>query len=105
MNSQGFGVATLNEQPALACHDIKVVFPLITPADAWRLLFSQPVEKYITALDRVSLNVPHRKIVGIIGKNGAGKSTLLRALAGIYSLVSGSVESSGDISSLFELGG
>jgi branched-chain amino acid transport system ATP-binding protein len=35
------------------------------------------------ALDDVSLTVPERSIVAIIGANGAGKSTLIRTIAGI----------------------
>src|SRR5258708_881198 len=35
------------------------------------------------ALDRVSLDVPAREIVAIVGANGAGKSSLIRAIAGM----------------------
>jgi branched-chain amino acid transport system ATP-binding protein len=35
------------------------------------------------ALDGVSLNVPERAVVAIVGANGAGKTTLIRAIAGI----------------------
>jgi branched-chain amino acid transport system ATP-binding protein len=35
------------------------------------------------ALDGVSLDVPAREIVAIIGANGAGKSSLIRAIAGM----------------------
>jgi branched-chain amino acid transport system ATP-binding protein len=35
------------------------------------------------ALDQVSLGVPERGIVAIVGANGAGKSSLIRAIAGI----------------------
>jgi ribose transport system ATP-binding protein len=38
----------------------------------------------VTALDRVSLEVDHREVVGLVGQNGSGKSTLLKILAGIY---------------------
>ncbi len=39
-----------------------------------------------------------------MGPNGAGKSTLLRVLAGIHEPITGSVESSGRISPLFDIG-
>ena len=35
------------------------------------------------ALDGVSIDVPERAIVAIVGANGAGKSSLIRAIAGI----------------------
>src|SRR5581483_4481040 len=35
------------------------------------------------ALDRVSLEVPEREIVAIVGANGAGKTSLIRAIAGM----------------------
>jgi branched-chain amino acid transport system ATP-binding protein len=35
------------------------------------------------ALDGVSLDVPEREIVAIVGANGAGKSSLIRAIAGM----------------------
>jgi ribose transport system ATP-binding protein len=38
----------------------------------------------VTALDRVSLQVGHREVVGLVGQNGSGKSTLLKILAGIH---------------------
>jgi branched-chain amino acid transport system ATP-binding protein len=38
----------------------------------------------LTAVDRVSAEIPRGKIFGIIGPNGAGKTTLFNALTGIY---------------------
>ena len=37
------------------------------------------------ALDGVSVSVPERQIVAIVGANGAGKTTLIRAIAGMLS--------------------
>lgn len=45
----------------------------------------------IQILKGVSLRVPTRSIVSIIGANGAGKSTLLRATSGLIPIVSGQV--------------
>jgi branched-chain amino acid transport system ATP-binding protein len=39
----------------------------------------------------VSLSVPDRKVVALIGANGVGKTTLLRAISGVISPSSGSI--------------
>ncbi|MET0909573.1 MAG: ATP-binding cassette domain-containing protein [Ilumatobacteraceae bacterium] len=39
----------------------------------------------VTAVDRVSFDVPHAAIVGLIGPNGAGKTTMMDALCGFTS--------------------
>ncbi len=57
----------------------------------------------VIALNGVNLDIREGEKVGIIGRNGAGKSTLLKAMAGIYPLQSGSIETVGRIRSLFEL--
>lgn len=54
-------------------------------------------EKRILALDQVSFSVRAGENVGIIGKNAAGKSTLLRTIAGIYSLDSGKIQTTGHL--------
>jgi branched-chain amino acid transport system ATP-binding protein len=43
------------------------------------------------ALDDVSLDVPERSIVAIVGANGAGKSSLIRTIAGIEKLRRGQI--------------
>ena len=58
----------------------------------------------VTALDSVSFQLHDGDSVGLIGHNGAGKTTLLRAMAGIYTPMSGSITSAGKISTLIELG-
>ena len=45
----------------------------------------------VLALADVSLQVPHGKIVALVGGNGNGKSTTLRAIAGLNGLDAGSI--------------
>jgi branched-chain amino acid transport system ATP-binding protein len=49
----------------------------------------------IKALHDVSLKVPAKSIVTLIGANGAGKSTTLRAISGLIKTASGSVSYDG----------
>ncbi len=56
------------------------------------------------ALKDVSFKVKKGGSLGIIGSNGSGKTTLLRALAKIIYPSSGTINISGKISTLFELG-
>jgi len=61
------------------------------------------VVKYggITAVNDISLEVPDKKIVTLIGANGAGKSTTLRTIMGLTKLHSGKITFRGeDISGL-----
>ncbi len=50
----------------------------------------------IKALHGVSLTVPERSIVTLIGANGAGKSTTLRAISGLIKTRGGSVRYAGE---------
>ena len=52
------------------------------------------------ALDGVSFDVPHGKVMGVIGANGAGKSTLMRTVAGILAPSQGRIEVNGRVSTL-----
>lgn len=59
---------------------------------------------YVWALKDINLEIKQGDIVGIIGKNGAGKSTLLKILSRVTSPTTGSVEYSGRMASLLEVG-
>lgn len=49
----------------------------------------------VIALDKVSLTVPARTVVGLIGPNGAGKSTTVDAIAGFLPRYEGSIKLAG----------
>lgn len=57
-----------------------------------------------TALDHVSFDIPRGCTYGILGENGSGKSTTLKLLSGITKPTSGTLEVSGRVSALIELG-
>ena len=56
------------------------------------------------ALRDVSFDVRPGEVVGIVGRNGAGKSTLLKVLSRVTSPTAGSVEMTGRVGSLLEVG-
>lgn len=61
-------------------------------------------KKVVHAVNGLSLTINRGERVGFIGHNGAGKSTLLRTIAGIYPLTSGTIEVTGRLQGLFDLG-
>src|SRR5262249_26033429 len=44
-----------------------------------------------TALDSVTIQIPARKMVGVIGPDGVGKSTMLALISGVRTVQSGKV--------------
>ncbi len=68
------------------------------------LLSDLTPDQTFTALDGVCFEVPKGTTFGVIGENGSGKSTLLKLMAGITKPTLGSIQVSGRISALIELG-
>lgn len=56
------------------------------------------------ALQNISFEIPKGEAVGIVGLNGSGKSTLLKTIAKVLKPTKGSVDVSGTIAPLIELG-
>lgn len=56
------------------------------------------------ALDGVSFDIKKGDVFGIVGLNGSGKSTTLKIISGILKPTKGTVETSGVIAPLIELG-
>ncbi|MCD7797243.1 MAG: ABC transporter ATP-binding protein [Clostridiales bacterium] len=56
------------------------------------------------ALKDISFEVKKGEHLAILGLNGAGKSTLLKTIVGVYKPTKGSIEKSGVIAPLLELG-
>lgn len=60
--------------------------------------------KVFKAVRGISFEIPKGQIVGICGKNGSGKSTTLRAIAGIFSADSGTIDLHNNAVSLLSIG-
>jgi len=60
--------------------------------------------EHFEAVKNISFSLEKGKILGVIGKNGSGKSTMLRAIAGIFSPNSGTIDLHGHSVSLLAIG-
>ena len=91
---------------AIEVKDLKITYKCVKSLYMRKSLFhlrKSKLEVY-EALRGISFEVKKGEIMGIVGKNGSGKSTLLRAIAGIFSADSGSIELESDSVSLLSIG-
>lgn len=70
----------------------------------WVLPFRGPRHKLKWVLEDINFQVAPGEAVGIIGINGAGKSTLLKLITGTAQPTTGSVNITGRVAALLELG-
>lgn len=68
------------------------------------LLGKRSKAELFEAVKNISFKVEKGEILGLIGKNGSGKSTMLRAIAGIFSPNSGTIDLHGNTISLLSIG-
>ena len=69
-----------------------------------RLLGKSPRSNEFWALRNISFSLEKGEMLGVIGKNGAGKSTMMKAISGTLTPASGTIEKTGRICALLELG-
>lgn len=77
------------------------------PEDRLKQMFAFGRRKYYDeywALRGANLTVRRGETVGLVGRNGSGKSTFLQLICGTLAPTSGSIEVSGRVAALLELG-
>lgn len=95
-------------RPAVSLTDVSKRFKLYhdRPRSIKEMVLHRRRAAYeeLWALRDVSLHVEGGQNVGLIGPNGSGKSTMLKLIAGIHRPTSGTVEVSGVVGALLEIG-
>lgn len=77
-SAQDSGPAPAQPPSAIALHDVTKVFG--------------SGRKQLTAVNRLSLEVPQGQVFGLLGPNGSGKTTTISMIIGLIPVTSGSIE-------------
>lgn len=95
-----------NREIALDVKDLRISYRCLKSFSIKRSLLQLKKSKVeiFEAVRGVSFQVPKGEILGMVGKNGSGKSTMLRAIAGIFSPDSGTIDLHGHSVSLLSIG-
>lgn len=97
----------MDSKNAIEVRNISKTFKLeIEDTEKKKTIFNKNPTKVVEnkVIDNISLDIRKGEVVGIIGRNGSGKSTFLSLLAKIMEPDSGTIERSGKIASILELG-
>ncbi|MBN1275975.1 MAG: ABC transporter ATP-binding protein [Deltaproteobacteria bacterium] len=99
---------TMKQDTIISVRNVTKTYRLYkSHADRLKETFHPFRRKYhddFNALSNISFDVKKGHNLAIIGRNGSGKSTLLQIICGIMRPTSGSVELTGKVSALLELG-
>lgn len=100
----------INNENAVELRNIKMQFNMSKEKlESLKEYFLKAIKRQLffekfTALDDISFDIKKGDVFGIVGLNGCGKSTTLKIISGILEPTDGSVETSGIIAPLIELG-
>ncbi len=103
-NKTKVSVQNQNLKMAITVKNLVIKYRDIKKFSLRKDLFKAKKATTFTAVNDVSFEIPKGQIVGICGKNGSGKSTLLRAIAGIFSADSGTIDLHHNSVSLLSIG-
>ena len=96
----------MKKEMAITVKDLHISYRGLKKFSIKRSLFKgkKNSKEIFEAVKGISFEVEKGKILGFIGKNGSGKSTTLRALAGIFSPDTGTIDLHGNTVSLLSIG-
>lgn len=84
--------------------DFKLVFDKPTTLKERLVFWNREKPKWHHVLKNINLDIKKGDTVALVGTNGSGKSTLLKLMTKILYPTKGTLETSGKLTSLLELG-